>query len=154
MVMRLLSILLAGLLLSAGAASAATYSLVDERHLPLQNVNDPLSHENEPITSYSFEQLDEYMWNSPGFLRWNDGKRVCSAMRIMFGKASSRCSNLPRKSLVVREPDVFVSPVIKTSPRATSKAHVRLDVRRPTRPQVVHVSPVYPPFHNVWYPYR
>ena len=119
------------LLVCSGFVAAETRT----QDLPVENVYDPEMGTNEPITDYSFERLDYLFWNSPSFVRWNDGKRVCASMRILFGRESGRCANLPTEAYARR---------VETRHRTSvTQARVTFTVLPPS---VMLVSPPYPPW--------
>jgi hypothetical protein len=148
------------MLVASALVAADTYSLVDEKYLPLRNINDPVSHVNRPIVRYSFEQLDMFLWESPSFLRWNDGRKVCESMQLMFGRASGRCALLPPPKTY--EPPVrhtYVAPPgVPIAPRRTSaQARVTFTIMQFPPPRmlpppnamwepVVVVAPMYAPY--------
>ncbi len=158
----LFGIVLAGMLLAAGLASADTYSLVDKKYLPLTTVYDTVRNENEPITGYSFEQLNQLMWTSPGFLRWNDGQRVCESMQVMFGKMSGRCANLPVHVIPSEPQRTYVAPVFSSGETATVQplqptplpvTHAPITIPGLRTSGIVVVGPAYPPYGRIYSPY-
>jgi len=147
--------------LTTSIAHAATYSLVNKEDLPIQSVNDPFSHKMRPITRYSFEELDTMLWNSPNFLRWNDGRKVCASMHLMFGRVSTRCAYLPTPKTYTPEQHTYVYPTAAAPRRATSKGTVSFNIVKPhsprpkvSEPRIMHVMPIYPPYSSVYHPYR
>lgn len=96
-----------------------TFSRADPMRLPLINIYNPDTRENEPTIEYSFEELDR-LFGSPRFRQWNDLSRVCESMSIMFGRASRHCSRVP----------AYITP-------ATARAYVQFEIMP---------SPVVPPY--------
>lgn len=120
---------------------AATYSTIDWQRLPLYNIFDPFTHQNELITHYSYEELSELSTNLD-FRQWNDMERFCESMQLMFDKGTAACSNLP-------EPEFPRAP--------TARAYVYLQILpRPIAPDPgarILVDPVYPPWSPTYNPY-
>lgn len=66
-------------------------ALAVRRDLPVVNVYDPITHKNEPIEQYTYDDLD-WLLGQLAFRQWNDLDRVCESMVILFGRASPRCA--------------------------------------------------------------
>ncbi len=154
---RLLYTALVLFLITPVLTQAATYSLVDNKYLPLQRIYDPVDNENNRITEYSFEQLDDFLWNSPRFGRWNDLRKVCASMQIMFGRKSTRCSRLPPRKIFTHEVDTYVVPstAFVRPRRSLSTGRVTFSIVAPPRrvsrpkastPRVMRVQQIYPPY--------
>jgi hypothetical protein len=69
----------------------ARRSEIDRRPLPLLNVYDPETHQNEDVRQYSYEELNALL-SVPSFRRMNDIEKVCQDMQILFGRSGSRCN--------------------------------------------------------------
>ncbi len=58
--------------------------------LPVRNIYDPVTRENEDIRHYTFFEIDALLAN-PKFRQWNDVPRVCEAIRILHGRPGRNC---------------------------------------------------------------
>lgn len=122
-----------------------TYSDVPRTALPVLNIYDPETHQNEDITEYSFEELDAFL-SVPLFLRWNDELKVCESMLIMFGRAGRACPGQQSYGY-------GLTP-------ATARAYVSFEIIPPPTPiyanqkLVVMTDPITPPWAPTYQPYH
>ncbi len=70
------------------------FGFADVNDLPVRNVYDPRTRQNEPIRDYTFWELDSIL-DDPKFQQWNDLDRVCETMMIIYGRAGSICPQSP-----------------------------------------------------------
>jgi len=149
--------------------------------LPARNIFDPYRHENEPITDYTFEEVD-YMTNHVMFWRMNDREEICASMAIVYGRVSAGCILAPRRvtpqySVAQANVGFFITvdpgrqdtvpqnpgpsndgPLVITAPepvepapRPDSSSQNRNPVARPSA--YIVVDPVYPPWTSTYAPY-
>jgi hypothetical protein len=78
---------------------------LDANDLPVRNIYDPRTRQNEPIRDYTFWEIDMLLAD-PKFQQWNDLERVCDTMILLYGQPGHACAQVAYPVYDARSADV------------------------------------------------